>query len=59
MAKLFILAIETLLEDEENQIRGVVYITDCRDLALQNIMIWTPADIQKILTRGEVVYIRR
>ncbi|CAG0917618.1 unnamed protein product [Notodromas monacha] len=56
MAKMFIMCIETLLEDEENQIRGIVYITDCRDLALQNIMIWTPADIQKILTRGEKAY---
>jgi len=41
---------ETLLRDEENQIRGFTYIFDCTGLTLSHLSIWTPAEVSKVLS---------
>lgn len=37
-------SIETLMEDEENQIRGITYIFYCKDISMTHCSIWTYAD---------------
>jgi len=41
---------ETLLHDEENQIRGFSYVFDCTGLTLAHLSIWTPAECSRVLS---------
>ncbi|XP_066979202.1 clavesin-2 isoform X1 [Macrobrachium rosenbergii] len=41
------IGLESLLEDEENQVRGFTYIFDERDVGLNLICLWTPAEVSK------------
>lgn len=41
---------ETLLQEEENQVRGFSYIFDCTGLTLAHLSIWTPQECAKILS---------
>ncbi|ROT83407.1 putative clavesin-2 [Penaeus vannamei] len=41
------IAFESLLEDEENQVRGFTYIFDEKDVGLSIITLWSPADVTK------------
>ncbi|XP_071521723.1 alpha-tocopherol transfer protein-like [Panulirus ornatus] len=38
---------ESLLEDEENQVRGFTYIFDEKNVGLSLITLWTPSDVAK------------
>ncbi|KAK3878038.1 hypothetical protein Pcinc_017298 [Petrolisthes cinctipes] len=38
---------ESLLEDEENQVRGFTYIFDEKDLGLSLITLWSPSEVAK------------
>ncbi|KAG7175764.1 Alpha-tocopherol transfer protein-like 3 [Homarus americanus] len=38
---------ESLLEDEENQVRGFTYIFDEKDVGLSLITLWSPSDVTK------------
>ncbi|XP_063846038.1 clavesin-2-like [Scylla paramamosain] len=38
---------ESLIEDEENQVRGFTYIFDEKELGLSIITLWTPSDVSK------------
>ena len=38
---------ETLLNDEENQVRGFTYIFDEKDVSWSHISIWTPSEVTK------------
>ena len=42
--------IQTLLHDEENQIRGFSYVFDCTGLTLAHLSIWTPAECSRVLS---------
>ena len=42
-----ILAYETLLCDEENQVKGLTYVFDERDLNWSHVSIWSPTEISK------------
>jgi len=41
---------ETLLQEEENQVRGFTYVFDCSGLTLAHLSIWTPQECSKVLS---------
>lgn len=41
-------AVETLMEDEENQIRGIAYVFYCKGISFSHLSIWTPADAARL-----------
>lgn len=45
---------ESLLEDEENQVRGFTYIFDEKELGLAIITLWTPSEVSKAFQCCEV-----
>jgi hypothetical protein len=45
---------ETLLEDQENQIRGFVHYTDAAGMCLQQLTLFTPREAIRIVKNGEV-----
>jgi hypothetical protein len=49
-----IMNFETLLEDEENQIRGFTYIFDFKEVSIPYISVWTPTQFHKAVSQGEV-----
>lgn len=42
-----ILVYETLLTDEENQIKGLTYVFDEREINFSHLAIWSPSEISK------------
>jgi len=42
-----IMTFETLLEDEENQVRGFTYIFDEKCVSWSHLTIWTPSEVTK------------
>lgn len=48
---------ETLLEDEENQIRGCVHVVDGSNIGLQYITIYTPHEAYRLAKNCEVTSI--
>ena len=42
-----VMTFETLLNDEENQVRGFTYIFDEKDVSWSHISIWTPSEVSK------------
>jgi len=42
-----VMTFETLLNDEENQVRGFTYIFDEKDVSWSHISIWTPSEVTK------------
>lgn len=47
---------ETLLEDEENQIRGCVHVVDGSGIGLQYITVMTPHEAYRMAKNCEVLY---
>lgn len=45
---------ETLMEDQENQIRGFVHYTDAAGMCLQQLTLFTPREAVRIVKNGEV-----
>lgn len=45
---------ETLLEDEENQIRGIVHVIDSSGMGFNYLTIFTPHEIYRIGKNLEV-----
>lgn len=45
---------ETLLEDEENQIRGVVHVVDASNLGFAYMTVMTPQEVYRIGKNAEV-----
>ncbi|KAK7017918.1 hypothetical protein SK128_013831, partial [Halocaridina rubra] len=41
------IGLESLLEDEENQVRGFTYIFDEKDVGLGIITLWSPSEVSK------------
>ncbi|KAK8745139.1 hypothetical protein OTU49_000472, partial [Cherax quadricarinatus] len=41
---------ESLLEDEENQVRGFTYIFDEKDVGLAILTLWSPSDVAKVFS---------
>lgn len=48
---------ETLMEDQENQIRGFVHYTDAAGMCLQQLTLFTPREAVRIVKNGEVLKI--
>ena len=42
-----VMTFETLLSDEENQVRGFTYVFDEKDVSWSHISIWTPSEVSK------------
>lgn len=53
MIKIHGVCYETLMENEENQIRGFVHMTDCSGLALKHMTLFTPKEAVRIVKNGE------
>ncbi|XP_063702428.1 retinaldehyde-binding protein 1-like [Culicoides brevitarsis] len=53
MIKIFGICYETLMEDEENQIRGFVHVVDCAGLGLKHMTLFTPKEAVRIVKNGE------
>ena len=47
---MMIFVVQTLLHDEENQVRGFSYVFDCTGLTLAHLSIWTPAECSRVLS---------
>ncbi|GAB0090663.1 tRNA (guanine-N(7)-)-methyltransferase [Sergentomyia squamirostris] len=53
MLKIHALTYETLMEDEENQIRGFVYVVDAAKIGLQHLTLFTPQEAVRIAKNAE------
>ncbi|XP_031633047.1 alpha-tocopherol transfer protein-like [Contarinia nasturtii] len=53
MLKLHGMVYETLMEDEENQIRGYVHIVDCTGVSLPYMTLFTPKEAVRIIKNAE------
>lgn len=54
MLKLHGMVYETLMENEENQIRGYVHIVDCSGVSLPYMTLFTPREAVRIIKNAEV-----
>lgn len=54
MLKLHGMVYETLMEDEENHIRGYVHIVDCTGVNLPYMTLFTPKEAVRIVKNAEV-----
>lgn len=45
---------ETLMEDEENQIRGYVHFSDGQGVGFSHLLLFTPKEAVRIVKNGEV-----
>lgn len=52
-AKAHFIALETLLEDAENQVLGFTHICDMYGISTAHVTIWRPVDFGRILKYGE------
>jgi hypothetical protein len=46
--------IETLLEEEENQIRGLIYLIDLTGLGFNYLSVFTPSQVLRLFKNAEV-----
>lgn len=53
MIKMHGVCYETLMEDEENQIRGFVHLVDCAGLGMRHMTLFTPKEAVRIVKNGE------
>ncbi|XP_025423691.1 alpha-tocopherol transfer protein-like isoform X3 [Sipha flava] len=53
MTRMHAITYETLLEDQENQIRGFVHYTDAAGMCLQQLTLFTPREAIRIVKNGE------
>jgi len=51
--KVIAITLETLLEDEENQIRGLTCIVDASDLSLAHMTFWNPIELRRVINLCE------
>jgi len=51
--KVIAITLETLLEDEENQIRGLTCIVDASDLSLAHMTFWNPIELRRVINMCE------
>lgn len=56
MCRITGLTYETLMEDQENQIRGFVHYVDAAHMGLQQLTLFTPKEVVRIVKNGEVNY---
>lgn len=54
MVKIHAIVYETLLEDEENQINGIIHVIDSSGLGFQYMTIFTPHEAYRIGKNLEV-----
>jgi len=47
MMRAHVMTFETLLNDEENQVRGFTYIFDEKEVSWSHLSIWTPSEVSK------------
>merc|ERR1719495_1880527 len=51
--KVIAITLETLLEDEENQIRGLSCIVDASNLSLSHMTFWNPIELRRVINLCE------
>jgi len=51
--KVIAITLETLLEDEENQIRGLACIVDASELSLAHMTFWNPIELRRVINLCE------
>jgi len=51
--KVIVITLETLLEDEENQIRGLACIVDASGLSLSHMTFWNPIELRRVINLCE------
>jgi len=51
--KVISITIETLLEDEENQIRGLTCVVDASNLSLAHMTFWKPIELRRVINLCE------
>lgn len=54
MCRVMAICYETLLEDEENQVRGVVHYADGSGVSFPHLTLFTPKEAVRIVKNGEV-----
>jgi len=47
MMRAHVMTFETLLNDEENQVRGFTYVFDEKSVSWSHLSIWTPSEVSK------------
>lgn len=54
MCKIHAITYETLMEDEENQVRGFVHFADGAGVSFPHLTLFTPKEAVRIVKNGEV-----
>jgi len=54
MCKIHAITYETLMEDEESQVRGYVHFTDGAGVSFPHLTLFTPKEAVRIVKNGEV-----
>lgn len=54
MCRIHGIVYETLMEDEENQIRGYVHFNDGQGVGFSHLTLFTPKEAVRIVKNGEV-----
>ena len=49
-----LMTFETLLEDEENQIRGFTYLYDQKGIGFSHVLMWSPSQVSHMIGCCEV-----
>lgn len=52
--KTHMITYETLLWDEETQIRGLTYFGDIKGVSTSHITLWSPTEFARVIKWGEV-----
>ncbi|CAG0907246.1 unnamed protein product, partial [Darwinula stevensoni] len=53
LVRLYHLCLESLIEEDEEQIRGISHVIDMREASLPYLMLWTPVQFQRAISHGE------
>lgn len=57
MCRIMGMCYETLLEDEDNQVRGVVHYADGSGVSFPHLTLFTPKEAVRIVKNGEVKFL--
>ena len=57
MCRIHGIVYETMMEDEENQVRGYVHFSDGAGVSFPHLTLFTPKEAVRIVKNGEVNYL--
>lgn len=55
MCRVMAICYETLMEDEESQVRGLVHFADGSGVSFPHLTLFTPKEAVRIVKNGEVI----